>query len=132
VQIIYLLITGMEGKDKTDSEAWYESIKHLVRKPTEEEREAWLQEQKEWGLKYKEMSYTERVDYWSGSIYRDMRQQGESTGNEYSWLSPKWYEEVKATEPEFDKILVDVMKRLGVMVKPDLFYHAIGQRKPDE
>jgi hypothetical protein len=86
-----------------------------------------MEERNEELERYARLSYNERVNYWSGYIYQNMRWQGESTGDEYSWLSPEWYTEVKQMEPDIDKMLIDVTKKLGMMFNAGAFYHAIGK-----
>jgi len=65
-----------------------------------------------WEEEYPNYSFDEKVNYWLASIYRGMRTQGEALGDEYSEFSKKSYELWKETEPDFDIIFVEVMKRI--------------------
>ncbi|WP_298734617.1 hypothetical protein [uncultured Chitinophaga sp.] len=108
----------------------YERLKHLVKRETPEETAARLKKENAWKEEYAQKSFEERVAYWSGDINRNMRSNGESSGDEYSWLSPAWYDEIKSFEPDIDKILAGVSARLGMMFDADRFYRAIGRQKP--
>lgn len=118
------------GTSENNNDELFESLKHLLRKETEEETAARLKQEDAWKAEYSRKTFTERVEYWSGEIYRNMRWQGESTGDEYSWLSPEWYQDIKTFEPEIDGILIEVTKKLGMMFNADAFYRAIGQSRP--
>ena len=59
---------------------------------------------------YQQMSYEERVRYWSGALHQQMRWNVESGVDEYGFYSKKWLEQTKEMEPQIESILEDVFK----------------------
>ena len=55
--------------------------------------------------KYLAFSFDEKVEYWSGNLFRQMRWQQESGLDPYAIYDLAWYMNIKITEPEFDKII---------------------------
>ena len=55
--------------------------------------------------KYIAFSFDEKVEYWSGNLFRQMRWQQESGLDPYAIYDLAWYMNIKITEPEFDKII---------------------------
>lgn len=53
---------------------------------------------------YPNFSFNEKVKYWSGVLYRQMRWQVESGLDPYAIYDSKWHE-IKKQEPEIDKIM---------------------------
>lgn len=53
---------------------------------------------------YPNFSFNEKVKYWSGVLYRQMRWQVESGLDPYAIYDSKWHEIIKQ-EPEIDKIM---------------------------
>jgi hypothetical protein len=62
---------------------------------------------------YPKKSLEERIDYWTGLIDKNMKWQGESTGDEYDGMFTKeWFEENVKFDSEFDRIFSAVAKNL--------------------
>lgn len=54
---------------------------------------------------YPAYTFEERVTYWSGVLYQQMRWQEEEGLNPYDIYNLQWYEYVKNKEPDFDEIM---------------------------
>ena len=54
---------------------------------------------------YKFLSFKKKVEYWSGKLHGQMRNQVEACLDEYSIYTPEWYITVKKYEPKFDDIM---------------------------
>ena len=74
-------------------------------------RELKADEEKFWAETYPAYSFEEKVKHWSGSLYRQMRWNGESGYDEYGIYSPEWHAAVLALEPEIDRIMDELFDR---------------------
>lgn len=84
-----------------------------LRRMDEAEQEAQQKEEKFIKYTYPAMSLNEKIGYWSGIIHRNMRWQGESTGDEYAGMfTREWYEACLKFDPQFDQIFRDVISIL--------------------
>lgn len=64
-----------------------------------------------WEEKYPAFSFEDKARYWSGTLLRQMRWQGESGLDQFYFYTPEWYESVKEIEPDFDKIMDEVFDK---------------------
>lgn len=65
-----------------------------------------------WNDTYPSMNFFQKVDYWSGSIHRQMRYNGESGLDPYDVFSREDYEAWKLKEPLIDLIIVKIIDEL--------------------
>jgi len=62
---------------------------------------------------YPKKSLDERIVYWTELIQKNMKWQGESTGDEYDGMFTKeWFDDNVRFDPEFNKIFSAVAKNL--------------------
>lgn len=62
---------------------------------------------------YPKKSLEERIVYWTELIHKNMKWQGESTGDEYDGMFTKeWFDDNGRFDPEFNKIFSTVAKNL--------------------
>lgn len=87
-----------EKPHKTISE-WYK--KHLISK----------EKRKKDIIEYQKKTYLEKVKFWSGNLYQQMRWNGESGYDEYAVFSKKWLESIKEFEPQIEQILDDAIEK---------------------
>ncbi|HLP87003.1 MAG TPA: hypothetical protein VK184_00125 [Nostocaceae cyanobacterium] len=65
-----------------------------------------------WEGEYSQMSLEEKKGYWLSNIMLQMRFQGESGLDEYSFFTPDNYAKWRAEEPDFDQILDFVIENI--------------------
>ncbi|SFE08946.1 hypothetical protein SAMN05518672_104435 [Chitinophaga sp. CF118] len=67
---------------------------------------------------YPKKSLEERIDYWTDLIYKNMKWQGEVTGDEYDGMFTKeWFDDNVRFDPEFNKIFSVVAENLKLDMK---------------
>ncbi|GAA3952515.1 hypothetical protein GO495_21610 [Chitinophaga oryziterrae] len=90
-----------------------EEEKNALKLLTEKSRNDYKAFEKFRKEEYPKKSLEERIDYWAGLIRKNMKWQGESTGDEYDGMFTKeWFDENVEFDPEFDKIFSAVAKKL--------------------
>jgi hypothetical protein len=87
--------------------------KRIIQKHKELAEEGKKKAELFWREEYPRFTIDEKVKYWLASVHHGMRTQGEATADEYSEFSTKWYQNVKAKEPDFDLIFEKVVPLLG-------------------
>ncbi len=90
-----------------------EEEKELQQKLRRLYEESKQKDDKFWKDEYPTITREEKVKVWVAIIHTGMRSQGDVTGDEYTQFTPAWYQSAKSTEPGFDDIFKDVVKRLG-------------------
>jgi hypothetical protein len=65
-----------------------------------------------WMNEYPKKDFNERIEYWSGMLWRQMRFDGESGLDEMGLFTNEAYVYWKKVEPDFDKIFPKVMENL--------------------
>lgn len=71
--------------------------------------------EKFWKEEFPMKTLEEKISYWTGQIHREMRWQGESTGDEYgSGFTQQWFDECQKLDPDFGKIFPIVAQRLNI------------------
>lgn len=83
-----------------------------------------------WGNEYPRLSAEEKVNFWTADIHRGMRAAGEYGLDEYSMFTAEWYDRVLKNEPNFDKIMLEVIPMLGMMIDPVQYYSALEKPLP--
>lgn len=79
---------------------------------------------------YPNMTFEEKVKYWSGTLHTQMRWQAESGLDEYAIYTPEWYQSTKTHEPQFDKIMEEVIRKywgVGADWDEQEYYKRIGK-----
>lgn len=81
-----------------------------------------------WKEDYLKYTLEDKVEYWSGTLHRQMRWQVESGLDAYAIFSPMWYVEVKEKEPDIDRIIDKAFeKSLSWEWSKDEFLKRIGK-----
>ncbi len=78
-----------------------------------------------WDLEYPKKSIQEKIAFWSGSLYSQMRWNGESGFDEMAVFSKSNYLYWKSREPDFDSLLPFIIKKLGPWVSEEEVYKKI-------
>jgi hypothetical protein len=62
---------------------------------------------------YPKKSLDERIDYWVDLVQKNMKWQGENTGDEYDGMfTREWFDENSSFDPAFENIFAAVAKKL--------------------
>ena len=99
-------------------------IKTLIEKEEYEKVNELLknEEQKFWRTEYAKKSREEKVKYWSGMFWHDMRWNGESGVDPMAVFSKTAYISWKNREPDFDELLPEILSIIKVSMGEFLEY----------
>ena len=78
-----------------------------------------------WEKEYAQMSFEEKVTYWSASIHQQMRWNNESGVDEMGVFSKQDYDYWKSQEPDIDLLLPHIIQKLPV--SEEKVYQALGK-----
>jgi hypothetical protein len=76
-----------------------------------------------WSEEYPLKSFEEKIDFWASNIHRQMRWNSESGFDEMDVFSKADYENWKLKDPDFDKLIYYVIKKLNL--NADKVYNAM-------
>jgi hypothetical protein len=71
-------------------------------------------QKKFWSEEYPQMSLENKIIYWRKDVFNAMQFQEENERDPYSAFSKDWMDYHRSVEPEFDKILPEIVKRLSL------------------
>jgi hypothetical protein len=71
-------------------------------------------QKKFWAEIYPKMSLEDKIIYWRKDVFNAMQFQEESERDPYSAFSKDWMDYHRSVEPDFDKILPEIVKRLSL------------------
>lgn len=67
-----------------------------------------------WEEAYPKMSFEDKIIYWRKDVFNAMQFQEENGNDPYLAFSQDWLEYHRAIEPDFDRILPEIVKRLSL------------------
>jgi hypothetical protein len=71
-------------------------------------------QKKFWSEEYPAMSFENKIIYWRKDVFNAMQFQTEQSGDPYSAFNKDWMDYHLAQEPDFKKILPEIVKRLSL------------------
>lgn len=79
-----------------------------------------------WSNEYPKKTFEEKINYWSGSFYQQMRWDGGAGIDPLSGFSQKAYLRWKESEPNLEEMLPFILKKLDF--SEEKFYKLIAER----
>lgn len=67
-----------------------------------------------WKEEYPKMDFENKIIYWRKDVFNAMQFQEEQARDPYTAFSKDWMDYHRSIEPDFDKILEEIVKRLSL------------------
>jgi hypothetical protein len=71
-------------------------------------------QKKFWAEDYPKMSFEDKIIYWRKDVFNAMQFQEDNQRDPYSAFSKDWMDYHRSVEPDFDKILPEIVQRLSL------------------